>query len=446
MKLAFLSTLRTALRGLCAIALVFLALPALAATWYVAKSGADNASCGASVTTACLTIQYTLNNRIHKNDTVLISPGTYGEPLVLSKSVILNGLKNGAVTVNAMGISTALTVNSGVTAEVEYMTITGGFQGGFFPVGGIANSGLLALYQVKVVGNASQPDASMLFPGFGGISNYGTLGIYASTVSGNSVAGGCDNVGGIVNDGTLVMSYSTLSGNSAGGAGSCSPGPGGIIGSTDGLFNLGNVTIDTTLISGNTIATNGGSLTITRSTLTGSGAALALYSGAVIANSTIANNGDAIDITFGFYGYGGAVSLYNTTVVNNNSGISAPSYAFVNAQNSIFANNGGDDCASGALFGAHNIVQNAAACFALDPSLNLLGVSPNLGPLRYNDGPTPTMMPLVGSPAIGAGNPAGCTDQNGKPLKFDQRVLPRPQTGACDIGAVQVQPHDPGRR
>ncbi len=421
-------------------------LPALAANWHVATSGADTPTCGASMANACLTIQYTLDNRARNYDVVIINPGTYAEALTLRKSIILNGVKPGRVIVNPQGTSTAVTVNSGVTAELEYMTLTGGAQGGdvFFPVGGINNNGALALFQVKVQGNSSQPNSSMYTPGIGGILNSGILNIYASTISGNYVSGGCDDVGGIRNLGTLFMDYSTLSNNSAGGAPSCSSGPGGIIGSTDGLFNLGNLTIDTTLISGNTIATNGGSFTITRSTLTGAGTALALFQPATLVNSTISGNSTAVSMVSGFYGYNGLISLFNSTVSNNGVGLSGTGNSFISLQNTILGGNG-TDCGGSSLYGSYNIIQNDSGCTMLSPTDNLLGISPSLGPLRYNDGPTPTMMPLVGSPAINAGTPGGCTDENNHPLTTDQRVLPRPSGGACDIGAVEVQPNDPGR-
>jgi hypothetical protein len=313
-------------------------------------------------------------------------------------------------------------------------------------VGGITNNGVLALYEVKVQGNSTAPSSSMPTPGYGGILNAGTLEIYASTISGNSVEGGCDNVGGIENFGYLFMDFSTVSNNSAGGAGSCSPGPGGIIGSTDGIFSLSNLVIDTSLISGNTIATNGGSLLITRSTLTKSNVALSLFQPATIVNSTISGNGDAIDLISGFYGYSGSAQLINTTVANIGSGVNGSGSSYVGIQNSILADNGAD-CGGGFLSGDYNIVGSDTNCPTLDPSENMIGISPSLGPLRYNGGPTPTMMPLPGSPAINAGSPGGCADQSGKPLATDQRLLPRPEPagGACDIGSVEVQPHDPGR-
>ncbi len=54
-----------------------------------------------------------------------------------------------------------------------------------------------------------------------------------------------------------------------------------------------------------------------------------------------------------------------------------------------------------------------------------------LGPLGNHGGTTSTEMPLTGSPGLGAG--AGC------PV-VDQRGVARPQVGACDIGAVEVEP------
>ena len=62
---------------------------------------------------------------------------------------------------------------------------------------------------------------------------------------------------------------------------------------------------------------------------------------------------------------------------------------------------------------------------------------PLLGPLQANGGPTSTMAPGTGSPAIDAGDDAVCT---ASPVKgVDQRGLPRPGGPHCDIGAFEVQ-------
>jgi hypothetical protein len=50
---------------------------------------------------------------------------------------------------------------------------------------------------------------------------------------------------------------------------------------------------------------------------------------------------------------------------------------------------------------------------------------------------------LPGSPAVDAGNPAGCTDPSGVLLTTDQRGFPRPSGPRCDIGAYELQPSKP---
>ena len=69
-------------------------------------------------------------------------------------------------------------------------------------------------------------------------------------------------------------------------------------------------------------------------------------------------------------------------------------------------------------------------------------ISPMLGPLQNNGGPTQTQALLPGSPAVDAGDPSGCRDNHGHLLKTDQRGMPRPdkedKTG-CDMGAYEHQ-------
>jgi hypothetical protein len=86
-------------------------------------------------------------------------------------------------------------------------------------------------------------------------------------------------------------------------------------------------------------------------------------------------------------------------------------------------------------------VANVSGCNIVgDATGNLLGVDPLLGPLQNNGGPTLTHALLGGSPAIAAGNPGGCRDQNGNLLTTDQRGFARPAAGSpfCDIGAYEA--------
>lgn len=83
-----------------------------------------------------------------------------------------------------------------------------------------------------------------------------------------------------------------------------------------------------------------------------------------------------------------------------------------------------------------------------DTTGNLIGYLPNLLPLADNGGSTLTHALNADSPALDAGNPAGCTDNAGNNLTTDQRGYPRPVDGGsgqsrCDIGAVEFGPTAP---
>jgi len=65
---------------------------------------------------------------------------------------------------------------------------------------------------------------------------------------------------------------------------------------------------------------------------------------------------------------------------------------------------------------------------------NLTNVNPLLAPLGSYGGPTPTMPPLLGSPAIDAGS-----DAVTNLLVTDQRGFPRLSGAHVDIGAVEAQ-------
>lgn len=59
-----------------------------------------------------------------------------------------------------------------------------------------------------------------------------------------------------------------------------------------------------------------------------------------------------------------------------------------------------------------------------------------LGPLTDNGGPTQTMGLMGGSPAIDAGNPAGCDDGSGGLLSVDQRAYAREVDGDGNLTAI----------
>ncbi len=242
------------------------------------------------------------------------------------------------------------------------------------------------------------------FPGGGGIANAGTVTLTGSTVSGNTTSSG--GGGGIANDsgGTVTVTGSTVSGNTA-------VGGGGI--SNDG----GTVTLTDSTVSGNTttefmgspsngggIANGAGTLTLTASTISGNSAT----------------------------GVGGGI-LYNATV---------------NAGGTIVAGNtagsGNPNCdGSGLTSAGYNLTDDTsgADCGFTQPT-DVVGQDPLLGPLGNNGGPTLTMMPGSGSPAVGA-IPSDTTVTIGSNKvqlcpATDQRGLATAAAANCDIGAVQT--------
>jgi CSLREA domain-containing protein len=336
-------------------------------------------------------------------------------------------------------------IQGGVTAALSGLTISGGSAVNIG--GGISNSGRLSLRDLNVVGNSGDGIANLnggslsltncLVSGNSGDSgagisnNSGTVNVVSSAVSNNSANGGFG--AGIENtSGTVNIINSSVSGNTnSGGAG------GGImnnIGSTSaivnstvsgntagaGVYNNGTLTLANVTVSGNTATVNrndggggidnGGTLTLTNVTVSGNAAA---------------GGGGGI--------FGGNVTNLSNTVVAGNS-VSAGSVGpdLQGTFNSLDYNLIGDT--SGATIGG-------------DTSHSILNRSANLGPLAENGGPTKTMLPLPGSPAINAGSvsnlPPDTFDLNkngntAEPLLVDQRGLLRLVNAAVDIGAVEV--------
>jgi hypothetical protein len=244
------------------------------------------------------------------------------------------------------------------------------------------------------------------------------------------------------------------------------------------LTVLNGIISDNVAIRGGGIVAGSGSLydktTITNSTITNNslyfpmvvpvdalfGGGLAVFgSRLILTNSTVSGNsaagyaGGGIFLASGFPAY-----LNNVTITNNTAGLGGGAFVYpntgqVNVHNSILAGNtdtnGDPDCSGSLTSGGYNLIQTVSPGCALSGVLtgNRTGVSPNLGPLAFNGGPTQTHALLPGSPAIDAGNPVGCTD-SGDPsadppippalLTTDQRSAPRPQGTVCDIGAYEV--------
>jgi hypothetical protein len=385
-------------------AAVFLALGSTAlatTTWYVnGVSGSDSNNC-LSATSACKTIGHTISLAA-SGDSIMVAAATYTENLTIGFSLKIVGSGATTTIIDGGGAGTVVTIsNSSANVTLSKLTIRNGYDS--HNGGGISNSGTLTLVSSTVSGNHASIFCILnCAAGGGGISNIGTMTIINSTLSTNSAVAGCRSKpscksgafgGGIYNSGTLTINNSTLSGNTAG-AGTTAIG--------GGIYN------------------NSGTLTINNSTLSGNRAALAggmfIHGALTLSNSTLSGN------------YGGGI-------------FSSSSAVAVALQNSIVAtSSNGGNCYGSLTSKGHNLSSDSTCNFSNTGDLN--NTDPMLGPLQNNGGPTQTMALPSGSPAVDAGNPNGCTDGLGRPLRTDQRGKPRrdtEDTSGCDMGAYERQ-------
>jgi predicted outer membrane repeat protein len=271
--------------------------------------------------------------------------------------------------------------------------------------GGIENQGMLTMTDSLIEGNQTAN-------GGGGIHNWGTLTLATSIVRDNQVSGGS---GGISNErgGTLALTECTVIDNR------------GLWGG--GLGSSGALTVTACTFNDNQATYGGGidsdgKLTVTNSTVTGNSA---YWGGGIwndqtgtVNNSTVSGNA-ASSSGGGIASAKGQLSIFNCIVAGNTSPTSSDVDGELTSQ-------------------GHNLIGNGSGRSGYLAS-DLVGtdaqpLDPKLGPLQDNGGPTATMAPLPGSPAIGAGDPtnAPACDQRGP-------GYPRVVNGTIDIGAVEVQ-------
>jgi CSLREA domain-containing protein len=409
-------------------------------------------------------------------DTIVVSAGTYtlsiagaGEDanatgdLDITTVLTINGAGAATTVIDGAGLDRVFHILAG-TVELSGLTMQNGSAPDYEGGGGVRNDGTLLLQSCTVSGNRTGYDGTG-----GGIYNAAgaTLALNSTTVSGNSANVHVAAGGGIYNAGTLDLTDSTVSGNLGGTGGgifsdaatltlnnsritnNTPGGAGGGIRKDSG----GALTVNNSTISGNGQASvgggiydNSGMLTVNNSTITGnwayhSGGGIHSDGGMLTLNdSTISGN----TVTHGGVGWSGGgiytafeatATLTNVTVSDNSAvdpggGIQNDSDGIVTVKNTIVADNSADDCAGSITSADHNL-DSDSTCSLTAPG-DLPGVSPLLGPLADNGGPTRTHALLAGSPAINAGS-GDCP-----PPDSDQRGVTRPQGPACDIGAYEV--------
>src|ERR1039458_3491796 len=301
---------------------------------------------------------------------ITFAPNLSGATILLASTLTINT----NLTIDASALPGGIQINGngsvqvfimGNTVVLNSLTIT---NGSAFIGGGIENfQGTLTLNRCILAGNFGASDGGGIYNGSG------TLTANQCIVWANSGGQGA----GIFNSaGTATLNQCMLVNNHGSGIG------GGAI------YNQGTLTVNECTLSGNVTASAGGGiyndypgkLAVNQSTLSGNSAG---QSGGGILNAA-------------------ALMITNSIVAANSAGSGADIYNDIRLYPML-------------TYGGSNIVQSVLYGVANGPAP--INAAPQLAALGYYGGPTQTMPPLPGSPAIDAGSDAAtnlfATDQSG---------------------------------
>jgi hypothetical protein len=380
-------------------------------------------------------------------DTINILDAVHTESnITVDRNLTIKGQGAAKTAVDGARNGTVFTVDAGVTAKFQNLTIADGFSE--TKGAGIFNDGTLTVSNSTFFGNVADNEILLIFPaGGGGIFNDGTLTVSNSTFFGNGavIAEGA----GIFNDGTLTVSNSTFFGNGA------------PVGGGGGIFNDGTLTVSNSTFSSNGTyggggILNDGTLTVTNSTFSDN---VTKVGGGILSDGTLTVTNSTFSRNIGNDGSGGISNFGTLSVTSStfsaNSGIISVGESISNSggtailKNTIVAGLGpvgpfGGQCSGTIGDAGYNISDDTSCGFAKTGSANNGdGVDPLLSRdgLANNGGPTATIALDSESPAIDAIPLADCTDQNSNPIHVDQRGALRPDPGeiGCDIGAYEFQ-------
>jgi hypothetical protein len=366
------------------------------------------------------------NNRIKSNNdgkftldgvTVSGSTGAYGGALYAANDGALEIIDSSFENNTATGDGGAVYIYNNDDATISGSTFANNessYDGGAI-YGGMQNVYNVSIVGCTITGNSAGDDG-------GGLSFYqsspAVLSITNTTINANDAG----NNGGGLNveaDGPLIVNItnSTVSNNTA-------EASAGI------LFNDPDITatINNSTISANAALYGGGGVYINP------GSSLTINQSTISANSAAGTSPET--------GGGGIALGDNTSVVTiSGSIVSGNTSALVGTAD--FALYSTLPSSTGSITATNSIIGEVDSRITVNGTNIVNTMNPMLGALANNGGPTKTMAPLTGSPAIDAGpNPVATFTGN----EFDQRGpgFPRVVGGLVDIGAFEVQqPSEP---
>ncbi|MFL5895087.1 MAG: choice-of-anchor Q domain-containing protein [Thermoleophilaceae bacterium] len=374
-----MTKLRYAATALSVLAFALAAAPAGAATFTVTKT--DDTADGGCDADCSLREAVIAANANPGADQIALPSGAY-------RLAITGGGEDAAATGDLdVNDDVAITGASARTTSIDARAADGAFAvDRVFDVGPL-NDQFDATISHLTIQSGSPRTAGDDFGG--GIENWAKLTLDNVALLGNHAK---SDGGGVSNDGTLFVANSQLSRNSASGDGG-------------GLWTNGSATATNVTATSNHATGAGGGVMI-------AGGTAAFTYDTAVANAA-AQGGDV---------FNAATTSVGSSILGEKATVTTP----VCGGTAPVASSG------------HNVVSDQSCGFGGPGDQN--GVDPQMSTSpRDNGGETDTALPRTDplSPAIDAGDPAGCP-------AADQRGVARPQGFACDVGAAERRQADIG--